>query len=394
MGRLGRFSEPCGHDLTSIPTVIASTEDLQNQMLLNDRLSGQLPVIPNRQLTAQQYFHDLRSLCAFILYCAEIGDLGYLSTPEVNAFAEFTKKRDRILVARNESSTPRNSERMRLVWARQESPELMGAIVGLAIEILESSNDLVTSALLHPLSKRLIEKTKDRWQVIKFFSFSDRLASLIEKNTALSSHFDRAIGYRAAISREMPFAFEPQHVPQLLWKSDFDQRFKAFFPRVQEISARRFCAMALVKLCGQHTWGQAAVELKLPVGAGIKMANQCITILGTTGLKEEFGQALHDTAVALSKKPYKVDYRRRREMFSTFSDIPTEIWSRICHSAGISAGQPGRRSRYAAVWLWTELTGGDWRLAPGLAGENTESARTVYNKLPDYVRSSELSRTC
>jgi hypothetical protein len=111
------------------------------------------------------------------------------------------------------------------------------------------------------------------------------------------------------------------------------------------------------------------------------MANQCITILGATGLKEKFREALHDTATALSKRQNKVDYRIRREVLSTFSDIPIEIWSDICRTAGITVGHPGRRSRYAAVWLWAELTGGDWRLSPGLAVENTESARNVYNKL-------------
>lgn len=380
-GRLGRSSKPCGHDLTSISTTAASFEKLQIQTLLNERLSGKSLSILNSEISALQYFRDLRSLCAFILYCAEVDDLGDLPAPEKVAFTAFTEKRDRVLIARSESATPRNSERMRLVWGRQDSPELMGAICGLATEILESSNDLVASALLRPLTERLIARTKDRWEIIKFFGFSSRLAPLIEKNTALGSHFDRAIGYRAAFSRETLLAFGPQHVPQLLWKGDFDQRFKAFFPRVQENSARRFCAMALVKLCGKHTWGQSALELWLPVKAGVKMANQCITILGTAGLKEAFGEDLRAVATSLSKSQNKIDYRRRREMLSTFSDIPPKIWGEICCAADIDVGQPGRRSRYAAVWLWTELTGGDWRLAPGLAGENTESVRTVYSKL-------------
>lgn len=380
-GRMGRGSKPCSHDLTSISTTAASFEKLRIQILLNERLSGKSLTILNSEISALQYFRDLRSLCAFILYCAEVDDLRDLPAPEEVALNAFIEKRNQTLVARSESPTPRNSERMRLVWGPQDSPELMGAIVGLATEILESSNDLLRSALLRPLTERLISRTKDRWEVIKFFGFSSLLAPLIEKNTALGSHFDRAIGYRAATSRETLLAFRPQHVPQLLWKGDFDQRFKTFFPRVQENSARRFCAMALVKLCSQLTWGQSALELKLPVRAGIKMANQCVTILGTAGLKDAFGKSLREIATDLSLRQNKVDYRKRREMLSIFSDIPLEIWSDICRAAGVTAGQPGRRSKYAAVWLWAELTGGDWRLAPGMAGENIESARTVYKKL-------------
>lgn len=381
IGRLGRGSLPCGYDLTNIPTLAPSLDTLRVQLLLNDRLSGEPVVLSGLQISPLQYFRDLRALCAFILYCAEPDDLGDHPAPEELAFRTFAEERERILVARKESPTPRNSERTRLVFARQESPELMAAIARHATGILEFTEAPATAAFLRRLSERLIARTKERWEVIKFFGFSNRLSLLIEKNTASGSHFDRAIGFRAVTSRETLPSFRPQHVPQLLWEDEFGRRFKDFFPHVQEGSARRFCAMALVKLCGEHTWEQSALELQLPVKAGVKMANQCMTILGASGLKEEFKKALHDTAISLSKRQDIVDYRVRREMFSNFSDIPTEIWSEICRAADITVGHPGRRSKYAAIWLWSELTGGDWRLAPGLAGENTKSARTVYNRL-------------
>jgi len=381
VGRMGRNSLPCGHDLTNIPTIASSSETLRVQILLNERLNGESAIFSGQKISPLQYFRDLRALCAFILYCAESDDLGDHPAPEELAFRVFVERRDRILVARRESPTPRNSERMRLVCARQENPELMATIARYGTEILEFTDAPAATAFLHRLTERSIARTKDRWEVIKFFGFSSPLALLIEKHTASSSHFDRAIGYKAAISRDTVHSFGPQHVPQLLWKEEFNRRFEKFFPHVQEGSARRFCAMALVKLCGEHTWGQSAFELALPIKAGVKMANQCMTILGTTGLKKEFGEALHYTATGLSKTQNKVDYRRRREMLSTFCDIPVEIWSDICRAAGLTVGHPGRRSRFAAVWLWAELTGGDWRLAPGLAGENTESSRTVYNKL-------------
>jgi hypothetical protein len=385
VGRLGRSSLPCGHCLTDIPTIAASLETLRVQMLLNERLSGKLPVISGKQIFPLQYFHDLRALCAFILYCAEPDDLCDHPSPENLALRAFVEKRDRILVARKEAPSPRNSERMRLVYARQENPELMAAIAGYATEILDFTDSARTTALLRRLTDRLIARTKDRWEVIKFFGFSNHLSLLIEKSTSSGSHFDRAIGYRATSSRETIRLFGPQHVPQLLWQDEFDRRFKTFFPHVQESSGRRFCAMALVKLCGDHTWAQSALELELPVKAGTKMANQCVTILGLAGLKEAFGEALHKIAIDLSERQNKVDYRRRREMFSTFSDIPIDSWSDICRTTGITVGHLGRRSRYAAVWLWAELTGGDWRLAPGLAGENAESVRTVYKKLNSTI---------
>lgn len=257
----------------------------------------------------------------------------------------------------------------------------MAALARHAVEILESTDSPTATALLQKLSERLIARTRRRWETVKFFGFSSRLVTLIKKNLALGSKFDRAIGRKAPVAATGPFSFGARHVPQLLWKDEFQRGFELFFPNVQESSARRFCAMALVKLSGDYTWGQSAAQLDFPVKVGIRLANHCITILGQTGQKELFGEALHEIAKRLSNNQQKVNYGRRREVLSTLSDVPTESWSEICRAAGITVGHPGRRSRYAAVWLWAELTGGDWRMAPGLAGENTESARTVFAKL-------------
>lgn len=54
----------------------------------------------------------------------------------------------------------------------------------------------------------------------------------------------------------------------------------------------------------------------------------------------------------------------------------------------------GRRNRCASVWLWEELTGGDWRLAPGVENESSVSFRdarrvlehTIIPKLAPYLR--------
>jgi hypothetical protein len=385
MGRLGRTSLPCGHDLASIPTRAVSLATLRAQELLNAYLSGRAPTILGNQVSALDYFYDLRSLCAFILYCAEPDDLGRLTKPEVVAFRAFADERDRISIARQESPTPRNCERMRLVFARQESPELMAAIVPLATTILAAADAPSILALLLPLTERLIMRTRQRWASSKYFGFSDRLAPVIEENLSLHSNFDRAIGRKAVSSRAVPLAFEPRHVPQLLWQDDFSRSFERFFPGVREFSARRFCAVSLVKLCGDYTWGQSAAQLGLPVGASIGMANRCIGILKETGDKEAFGKALRKVAMRLSKNADKVDYCARRVALLTLTHIPTAPWTDICRAADIAPGRIGRRSKYAAIWLWAELTGGDWRLAPGMEGENIESMREVFRALSKTI---------
>lgn len=381
MGRLGRNSQPCGHDLTTIPTTAASPATLRVQELLNACLSGRVPTILTNEVSALDYFNDLRSLCAFILYCAEAKDLGCLASSEAAAFIAFADERDRVLIARQESPTPRNGQRIRLVFARQESPELMAAIIPLATTILAAADVSTISALVFPLTERLIMRTRQRWASSKYFGFSDRLAPVIEENLSLHSNFDRAIGRKAVSSRAVPLAFESRHVPQLVWQDDFSRSFEKFFPAVREFSARRFCAMSLVKLCGDYTWAQSAAQLGLPIGAAIGMANRCNGILKAIGCKEAFGMALRKAAMRLSNNPDKVDYGARRNEMSTLTHIPTAPWSDICSAAEISPGRLGRRSKYVAIWLWAELTGGDWRLAPGMEGENIETTCDVFRAL-------------
>jgi hypothetical protein len=162
---------------------------------------------------------------------------------------------------------------------------------------------------------------------------------------------------------------------------DYDTHFSDFFPEIRQNYARRFCAMSLVKLCGCYTWGEAAVLLGLPVHHGIKLANRCVGCLADERTKQQFSRALHAVAKRLSGLPNKVDYGLRREAFAGLYDIPLIDWLSICQEAKITPGKLGRRSRYAATWLWSYMTDGDWTLAPALEGENTVCAREVYRSM-------------
>jgi hypothetical protein len=169
-------------------------------------------------------------------------------------------------------------------------------------------------------------------------------------------------------------------VPQLLWKDYFQKEFEIFFPSVYDFSARRFCATALVKLCGNFSWAQAAAELRLPTESSVKMANRCMTILKKNGTKDLFARKLRKVSEGLSNDSNKIDYGARRKFLSTFTYISAKNWDGICRAGNIFPGYDSR-NRYAAVWLWAELTGGDWRLAPGIEEKNRDSFRDVYRVL-------------
>lgn len=384
-GRMGRASPPCGYPLSDIQTIAAGRSTLHVQKTINEILNGDQATVFGAPVSSLEYFNDLRSLGAFILYCAEADDLDGCSAPELDAFRAFALDRNSKVTARKESASPRNGERTRVVQARHESPELMAAVTCIAVRAL--GTDAVTTAkIFRRLAEQFIAKAPTaRWEFIKFFGFSERLAPVIKQALSKGATFDRTIGSRSVLSADTKYTFSPSHVPQLIWQADYDKVFAAFFPRVKENLVRRFCSMSLVKLCGDYTWAQSGAFLGLTDRASIRLANHCVNTLAEAGAKDAFGKALHRLARRLSADEARIDYGLRRERLSSLTVIPETEWASICNSAGISTGHPGRRSRYAAVLLWAELTQGDWTLAPGLDGENSENAREVYRTLSKTI---------
>ena len=84
----------------------------------------------------------------------------------------------------------------------------------------------------------------------------------------------------------------------------------------------------------------------------------------------------------LSQQSRKVNYAAARRALAHLQDIPPEDWKRVCEAAGLGVGKQGGRSRYCAAWLWAELTGGDWHLAPALLTQaDQEIQREVYRTM-------------
>jgi len=378
----GKAAVACGYPLADIPVKPAGQSVLSAQKQVNEALAGTPRTICGVPVLPRDFFGDLRSVCALILYCAEASDLGRLSDVELAAFTEFAAKRNDTLTRRRESATPRNGERMRAFIGPPDDPELMAAVVRHALSILGAPDQEAMADTIKPIAERCIARTsKARWAVMEYFRFSERIAPAFHLALAQKSSFNRAVGNRSLLAQENRYAFEPDHVPQLLWATDFESQFSNFFPEVGSNYARRFCSMSLVKLCGDYTWGDTARLLGLPEYPGIKLANRCVGFLADEKTKRQFSRALHAIAKRLSKENEKVDYGQRRKTFSDLCDIPRDDWLRICKQAQIGPGHPGRRSRYAAVWLWSYLTSGDWTLAPALEGDNTVNTREVYRTM-------------
>lgn len=380
--QIGKTAVPCGYPFDEIKTRSASVASLLVQKKINEALAGEPQAVLGSLTSPSEYFRDMRSLCALILFCAETKDLGQTGDAERAAFSAFVANRSAVQRVRQEAPSPRNSERTRVFIGPQEDPALMAAVSIFADKLLSATSEEGVATMLKPIAERCIAlRPKGRWSVTEFFRFSNRLESAFQHALSHRASFNRSMGNRSVELQNRKYAFEPRHVPQSFWPEYFNEYLAGFFPEVGEDYARRFCSMSFVKLCGNYSWGEAAELLDLPQRQCIKMANRCVGFLVDETVKKQFARALHRLAHRLSIDQERIDHGERRTRFANLTDIPTEDWLHICARGGITPGHPGRRSRYAAVWLWSELTGGDWKLSPALKGENSENVREVYRQM-------------
>lgn len=361
-GMLGKIKR-CSCDLTILSTRHASASTLEVQRLLNKHLGGQTAAILGEQVPPLMYFRDLRALCQLILFCAQPDVFSSFSLPEVSAFEKFAYDRERLSVAKSEYGR-------RCICP--ESPELMAAITRLATSIL-ATNTATVGASLQPLIDQFIIKSKRRWSALKSYRFSDQLTSVFTRHMEATGSFDHAVGRKTTTIRAAPILYGTEHVPPLFWEDKFDRSFAAFFPRTNRTLARRFCSMALVKLCGEHSWAQSARVLGIANQSG-STEKRALKALRQASSLQEFGRALHEVAQQLSASPDKIDYYSRRLTLSNLTEIPFSEWRAMCHAAGITTGHVGVKNMYAAIWLWSALTGIEWRLAPGVMNKKKLAA--------------------
>lgn len=379
---IGKAATTCEQVISNIPIYAAGKITLDAQKRINEALAGVPQTVAGFAVSARDFFADLRSVCALILYCVEVSDLGRLPDVERAAFSKFAAQRDATVVNRKDSAEPRNGERVRVFIGPPEDPKLIAAVIRNALSILDAVNHEAMAELLKPIAERCIARApKVRWNLMDSFRFSKRVNPALHLALAQKSTFDRAMGNRSLLAQDSRYSFAPCHVPQLIWATDFNAHFTTFFSEISDHFARRFCAMSLVKLCGDYTWGDTARLLSLPEHHSIKLANRCVGFLADEKTKRQFSKSLHAVAKRLSECPEKINYDQRRESFSGLHDIPYDDWLMICREAQITPGMHGRRSKYAATWLWSYLTDGDWMLAPALEGEHIINSREVYRTL-------------
>jgi hypothetical protein len=382
----GRSGAPCGHDLAAVaPVSIANSERLLDYQQTINRLLA-LDKIDREHANAT--FLELRSLTAFVLYAAEPSDLGPLPQVVFDEFQRYALDRNKRREERVNSEDRRGGAHARTYIGAPQSAKLMAAVIPFAIQAVGFEGRGLREHL-QPLVDHIDHTSRTfRWQLLDYFKFSDRLRGQLKELLASRGTFDRRAGSRSqhVSAPGTAYTFVPANIPQLLPLEMFVAA-DGLFPGTFEYQARRFCAMALVKLCG-GTWANAAEHLDLPASMN-KMANKVITTLNATKGYDRFVALLHEWARHFSERQSKTDFASLRRGLQAFEDFPLDDWVRLCREAGVAVGERGGRSRYAAAWWWAEATQGDWRLAPSMASaSNMANAREVFRTMEKSVFSS------
>ncbi len=335
------------------------------------------------QLTQQAirgFAEETRSLAALMLLCAE-PELFCQESPELQgAVTAHLDQRDRL--AKDRSERGMSGPRRRAYTRSGIDPALAAAVLTPAVEIVRLAEHGAMVDALIPLARsaRMHSSSHNR-QLGRDFGFSVRLTQVFRDATAATGSFGRVSHKYPSVQAADPGgSFGPRHVPQLMPEAVFAEHFQQMLPGVLPLSGRRFCAMAAVKTFGL-TWADAAAHLELPEQAA-RFSTKAVPLINSQGLERRFLDAVAAWVQVLQAQSTPIDFQKRRLKLRHLDDLPPRMWGRVCREAEIRKGERGRRSRYAAAWLWAELTQGDWRLSPAMhALDDVGNAHDIYGRL-------------
>ena len=360
-----RAARICGHSFVSLATFAAPPAALTAQESIDQRLQEADSHVADSSM--RQYFEELRSVCALVLFTFEIDDFGPLDTPLREAVDEHVRHRNELLQQRRDMPAHRRPQLRTYISGAPTSSFLMAAVVPTVLPIVEAASQFEIEESVRILAERL--RTHSRKGIIlDYIRLPSRIRGPLNLLLGLRSDFNYLFGARSVkATREGQLNYESKHIPQLMPESDF-ALFRRFFVGLPEVSARLFCSMSAVKLLG-YSWPDSRRALDLSSSAD-HVARDMVSQLRRVGVYVEFGEALRNWATQFSHSPERIDYKLRRDALRSMHDIPPCAWRRLCHRAGAPRLSGRGRTRYAAAWIWADATGGYWGMSPAACSEH------------------------
>ncbi len=379
----GRKAKPCGQDLGEVKTLCLADASrlLKTQRQLYTVLEAGQATVAGNEVPALTYFSHLRSLMALVMFIGQPGDLGELP-PEIYEAARLEfQERDAI------QELPRGRQRppYQPYKAPPSDVRLIAAVLPLACELLAQPDQSAVAIALEPFicrlkSSRGTDGNSAVRQMERNLRFQGVLADALNDLLAKKANFDRTVGHLAGEQTGNYVDFLPDHVPPLLWLDVYRQEFAPLLEglAIGEATARATISMALVKLCGKYSWAESMAALDLSDFRSKHNSSRIIKHLKTQGRIKAFQQALHKSAIRLSKQEHPINYRGRRRALEHFYFIPVARGEVIASGAGLRAGQLELLRRNGAAWVWTKLTVSDYRLSPALSRD--PERQTIFRK--------------
>lgn len=382
----GELGETCGELLSALRTtsIRQGSRVFRAQATVDAALAGEPQVIGGVELQPIGFFGDLRSLSSLLLRDGSVDQLGRLPSFAHDGFAAWVEERSSTYRAREAALTGgRRAPRVRAYGKVPRNTALMAAVVPAVLAILDEPSVEAMASRLEELVDSAQRRNKHTVRnVLADYRLSPPLRSALEscltRRGPLPTRFRRS---RSDASAPLSIA----EIPQLFWADLYETHLATLFARGWEPQARRFCSIAFACAAGAATVAEAVDALDLPPSA-VTTAYEWRRRLAAVGKLDEFQTAIESLLplVATRDRPNLAERRRKLE---GFSEIPAEDWAKLCAEVGLGVGRQINR-RYAAAWLWAELTGGDYRLAPAVASLVNEgrAASTVNERVRRFVR--------
>jgi len=227
---LGKGSTPCGCNLMELDSSKGPEFEglIECQKIIDAYLTSPDLIDSGQSLL---FFSEMRSVCALILYRAELEDFPQFPERIHEAIALHIAHRNGAQEERSEGGAGRNGARPRMYIGAPKSPLLMAAVVHVALRIVQQTDPNALREALKVLGGRTCDRSsKYRYAVLDYFGFSERLRFALTNAIAARGTFDRRAGYRSNVNTRVDgkktssedAQYEPRHVPQCMPQTLFD----------------------------------------------------------------------------------------------------------------------------------------------------------------------------
>ncbi len=339
----------CDFDLATAECVVSDERLTHAQLRVWDRVAAR----------DRRWIVAVREAVALVRRLACPGDLWLQPTATTSAFAREAELRDRLR---------RKGEPAASYTTLPPSVAALAAVLPTAVDVVDAENADDSVGWLVEIARRA---GFEGWRfVVDQLGFSSVVAD--NWRTAVRPH----VGFSGAGRRCAAGAgIQARHIPQAAPDEEWE-RIATNVPGTAIETGRTFLALAAVRAVEGCSWAAAGERLGLDEAMGVRIGD----VVARRVLDHDmFWAAVTGFVRRLAVEP--ADYRLRRDRLETLWEIDESWLTDTCKHLGILRGY-GVRRRYAAGWVWCEVTGGLFCNSPAWAMAVETGAR------PDSLRQS------